>query len=301
MKQTEIYILSGFLGSGKTTLLRKLLQHEKETGRDVGVVMNEIGKVSIDSTAVSEDLPLRELLDGCVCCTIIDQFEDQLAKLLEEHELDAIYIETTGAAHPLEVFDACMAPSIAARIQMKGIITVIDLSLWMQRHTLDPAVEELIIEQVKHADLLLLNKSDLLQESDQASALYSIQGLNSKALAILTSNADINPMVVTGISLNEKDEKSSVTIDKLALQTYVHTFNHPVHHEGFEQFISRLPASIYRVKGFIRFIESNLLYSFQYTNGQPILLPDLSDHPTTIVFIGSHLNKADLKEALNLL
>ncbi|MEB1809417.1 MAG: GTP-binding protein [Bacillaceae bacterium] len=301
MKQTEIYILSGFLGSGKTTLLRKLLQHEKETGRNVGVVMNEIGKVSIDSTAVSEDLPLRELLDGCVCCTIIDQFEDQLAQLLEEHQLDAIYIETTGAAHPLEVFDACMSPSIAAKIQMKGIITVVDLQLWMQRHLLDPNVEDLIIEQVKHADLLLLNKIDLLQESDQGSVLYSIQGLNSKALAILTSNADIDPAMVTGLSLNEKDEKSSVTIDKLALQTYVHTFNYPVHHERFEHFISTLPASTYRVKGFIRFKESNLLYSFQYTNGQPILLPDLSDHPTTIVFIGSHLNKEDLKEALDLL
>ncbi|WP_216827786.1 CobW family GTP-binding protein [Alkalihalobacterium elongatum] len=298
MKKTEIYILSGFLGSGKTTLLKRLLQYEKDTGRKVGVVMNEIGKVSIDTTAVSNDLPLKELLDGCVCCTIIDQFEDQLTQLLEDNELDAIYIETTGAAHPLEVFDACMAPPIAAKIKMKGIITIIDLPLWMKRHTLDSAVEELILEQVKHADLLLLNKSDLVGEGDQASTLFSIQSLNSRALSILTSNADISPEMITGISLSEKEERSTVTIEKLALQTYVHTFKEPISHEKFEQFISTLPTSIYRIKGFIRFKESNLLYSFQYTNGQPILLPDMMDYPTTLVFIGTKIDQKQLQQTL---
>ncbi|WP_209122201.1 GTP-binding protein [Alkalihalobacillus sp. BA299] len=298
MNQTEIYILSGFLGSGKTTLLKSLLKHEKEAGRNVGVVMNEIGKVSIDSSAISNDLPLKELLDGCVCCTIIDQFEEQLGKLLEENLLDAIYIETTGAAHPLEVFDACLSPSIAPKIKMKGIITIIDLSLWNNRHHLEPTVKELIVEQIRHADLLLLNKSDLTNESSHSSILYSIQALNNRALAILTTNADINPSVITGISLNAKEEKSTVTIDKLALQTYVYMFKCPISHERFEQFITALPNSIYRIKGFIRFKESDLLYSFQYTNGQPILLPDMMNYPTTLVFIGTHIDKEKLRHSL---
>ncbi|MCX8003260.1 MAG: CobW-like GTP-binding protein, partial [Anoxybacillus mongoliensis] len=93
MKHTDIYILSGFLGSGKTTLLKRLLQHEKEHGRKVAVVMNEIGQVSIDSHAVSEDAVLSELLSGCVCCTIQDQFEVELYSLIQKHELDVIYIE----------------------------------------------------------------------------------------------------------------------------------------------------------------------------------------------------------------
>ncbi|OLO40423.1 cobalamin biosynthesis protein [Alkalihalophilus pseudofirmus] len=298
MKQTEIYILSGFLGSGKTTLLKTLLQYEKQVGRKVGVVMNEIGKVSIDSTAIPKDLPLKELLDGCVCCTIIDQFEEQLGKLLEENDLDAIYIETTGAAHPLEVYDACMSPSLATKIYMRGIITLVDLTLWSKQHTLDPVVGELIWEQIKHADLLLLNKSDLISESDQASTLYTIQSINPKAFAVFTTYADINPALVNGISLQEKEKTSKLTIDQLTLQTFVYTFQQPISHERFEAFITNVPASIYRIKGFVRFIESNMLYSFQYSNGQPILLPDMMDYPTTLVFIGTQLDKISLEQSL---
>ncbi|WP_078427062.1 CobW family GTP-binding protein [Alkalihalobacterium alkalinitrilicum] len=298
MKQTEIYILSGFLGSGKTTLLKTLLQYEKQAGRKVGVVMNEIGKVSIDSTAISKDLPLKELLDGCVCCTIIDQFEEQLRKLLEENDLDAIYIETTGAAHPLEVYDACMSPSLATKIYMRGIITLVDLTLWTKQHTLDQVVGELIWEQIKHADLLLLNKSDLISESEQASTLYTIQSINPKAFAVFTTYADINPAFVNGISLQEKEKTSKLTIDQLTLQTFVYTFQQPISHEKFEQFILTLPSSFYRIKGFVRFIESNMLYSFQYSNGQPILLPDMMDYPTTLVFIGTQLDKISLEQSL---
>ena len=70
--KTEVYLLSGFLGSGKTTLLKHLLQQEKRIERKVAVLMNELGRVSIDSDAVAEDVPLKELLDGCICCTIQD-------------------------------------------------------------------------------------------------------------------------------------------------------------------------------------------------------------------------------------
>src|SRR3954471_15453512 len=127
MNSTEVYILSGFLGSGKTTLLKTLLENERFLRRKTAVMMNELGKVSIDSEAArDEDVPLKELLGGCICCTIQDKLEAQLQGLLFESKPEVIYIEATGAAHPVEVLDAVVSPLFANQIQFKGIITIVD-------------------------------------------------------------------------------------------------------------------------------------------------------------------------------
>ena len=93
MKQTDIYVLSGFLGSGKTTLLKEILKKEKALGRKVAVLMNELGKISIDSNEIDGDIPLKELLGGCVCCTIQDEVEAQIQTLLVQEKPDVIYLK----------------------------------------------------------------------------------------------------------------------------------------------------------------------------------------------------------------
>jgi len=168
MKKTEVYILSGFLGTGKTTLLKQILQHEKANDRAIAVMMNELGNVSIDSDAVETDVPLKELLGGCICCTIQDKLESQLQGLLFENILDAIYIETTGAAHPVEVLDAVLSPLFAEKLEIKGIVTTVDGTMWLSRNTFNPQVQQLLIEQVKHADIVIVNKSDMISDGEQA-------------------------------------------------------------------------------------------------------------------------------------
>src|SRR3954467_12863158 len=131
MDKTEVYLLSGFLGSGKTTLLKNLLQAEKVEGRKVAVLMNELGSVSIDSDAVDNDIPLKELLDGCICCTIQDKLEAQLQGLLFESKPEVIYIEATGGAHLVEVLDAVMSPIFVEQLKFNGIITIVDGKRWL--------------------------------------------------------------------------------------------------------------------------------------------------------------------------
>ncbi|WP_308302512.1 CobW family GTP-binding protein [Peribacillus deserti] len=188
MSKIDVFILSGFLGSGKTTLLSSVIQQEKAAGRQIAVLMNELGKMSLDSYLIEEGIPLKELYDGCICCTLQDKVEVQLHDLLMEPELDAIYIETTGAAHPVEVLDAIMSPMLAEKLNYKGIVTVVDLVRWSSRDSLSPQIRQLLVEQIYHSDFILLNKMDLVSELEAAQRLYEIQSLNSKASILLTTS-----------------------------------------------------------------------------------------------------------------
>ena len=86
---------------------------------------------------LEEDVPLKELLDGCICCTGSEKTEAQLQGLLAENDdIDVILIETTGAAHPVEALDAVYSPLFADQLQVKGIVTVADSKLWLDRDTL---------------------------------------------------------------------------------------------------------------------------------------------------------------------
>lgn len=302
-KKTDIYILSGFLGSGKTTLLTELLSFEKEKDRKVAVLMNELGKVSIDSAAVDHTTPLKELLDGCICCSLQGQFEEQLQELLQEHTLDAIYIETTGAAHPFEVYDGCLSPLFADKIEIKGIITMVDLVRWKERDRLSDSVFQLITEQIRFSDFIILNKMDLVSEADQVSLLFPIQSLNPPAKMLLTSYARINPEEIVNMKpVSDRKQRSlPLTGNQHKLAAYVHTFTKPVSQHAFEAFIKQLPASIYRMKGFLRFTHTSGVYSFQFTNGQMLLLPEASDQKLNFVIIGEDVNEQWLNEQLMLI
>ncbi|MFC3882237.1 CobW family GTP-binding protein [Bacillus songklensis] len=299
MKKVEIYILSGFLGSGKTTLLQQLLKQEKEKKRRIAVVMNELGQVSIDSNAIPGDTPLKELLNGCVCCTIQGQLETQIHSMLQEYELDAIYIETTGVAHPVEVLDACMSPLFAAQIDMKGIITLVDANRWKDRKQLSIRLQTLLVEQIRHADFILINKVDMLTESEQASLLYEIQSLNANAGCVLTSHASISLEAIQGrtFSLKSSHEKTHVH-HHLHLKTFVYEQEKPFDLELFEDWLRRMPDTIYRMKGYLTFTHSNDLYMFQYSYGMPIYMKEVMKLPTILVLIGENLNHQQIQEQL---
>ncbi|MCA9725154.1 MAG: GTP-binding protein, partial [Kurthia sp.] len=97
----DVYLLSGFLGSGKTTLLANMIESLKEQGLKPAVIMNELGELNFDSQAVEEGIPLKEMLNGCICCTGSENTEAQIQGLLAENDFDVLLIETTGAAHPV--------------------------------------------------------------------------------------------------------------------------------------------------------------------------------------------------------
>jgi G3E family GTPase len=299
MSKPEIYLLSGFLGSGKTTLLKRLLEDEKKKNRKVAVMMNELGKVSIDSNIVEEDVALKELLGGCICCSISDKLEAQLQSLLWNEKPEVIYIETTGVAHPVEVLDAVLSPNLADQFIIKGVVTIIDGGRWLSRHNLSPQLQQLILEQVKHADFIIINKADTLTDSDQSKLTFEVQGINPNASCLLTTYSKVSIEQIRGLNVTSKQgwKKTNVTSD-LRLSTYVYTFKKSVDMDKFEDFLRALPDTIYRMKGYIKFREDDYPYLFQYSYGMPIYMKEGMNYPLNLVFIGEKMNWNDVEVTL---
>ncbi|MDR6998215.1 GTP-binding protein [Neobacillus niacini] len=299
MKKSEVYILSGFLGSGKTTLLKRILEEEHKKGRKVAVMMNELGEVSIDSDAVDEDVALKELLGGCICCSIQDKLEAQLQGLLINDKPDVIYIETTGAAHPVEVLDAILSPLFANVLHIKGIVTTVDGLRWVNRKSMSPQLQQLILEQIRHADFIIVNKMSELSDSEQARINFEIQSLNSKARCLLTNYSQVSLNQLKELSVSYPDKTNARISQKdLNLSTFVYQFRGPVSHTRFEEFLKALPDTIYRMKGYLKFDPNSNPFLFQFSYGMPLYMREQMNLPLNLVFIGENIDWDQIKTAL---
>ncbi|RLQ95211.1 CobW family GTP-binding protein [Falsibacillus albus] len=302
MKKINVYVLSGFLGSGKTTLLREFISYEKNAGRLPAVLMNELGSVSIDSDAIDKGTPFTEMLDGCICCTIQEKLEAQLQELLFNYSFDTLIIETTGAAHPVEVVDSIMSPLFADRFDFKGIVTIVDALRWKKRADLSPQVLHLLREQIKHASLILLNKVDLINEMESGTFVFEMQQLNAEAKVLLTKHSQINFVELDNLERIENKKYEPSQLNKnLSLQSMVYTFHRPIELEEFEDWLKSMPDTIFRLKGYILFQHSSLPYSFQYSYGMPIYLKEEMKMPLNLVIIGEGLNKDRIRKELGAL
>ncbi|WP_312098143.1 GTP-binding protein [Niallia sp.] len=299
MKQTDIYVLSGFLGSGKTTLLKEILKKEKGMGRKVAVLMNELGKISIDSNEIDEDTPLKELLGGCVCCTIQDEVEAQIQTLLVEEKPDVIYFETTGAAHPVETIDGILSPIFADRLRFKGIITVINGKQWLERSTLNAPIQQLIIEQARHASLLIINKEDQLTEAEKAKISFELQSICPQAFMILTSFSKFPFEKLLEMESHVYEDIQKTSVHKLHLSTFVYTFKKTIAADQFEAFLRELPDTIYRIKGYVQFHRTTYPDLFQYSYGMPLFMKEEMKMPLNMVFIGEDIDWKKIEDTLN--
>ncbi|MEI2357960.1 CobW family GTP-binding protein [Mesobacillus zeae] len=299
MPKTEIYILAGFLGTGKTTLLKELLTTEHEEGRKVAVLMNELGEISIDSDEIDDTVPLKELLGGCICCTLQDKLESQLQEILKLYQPDAIYIETTGAAHPVEVLDAVLSPLFADLIEMKGIVTTVDGTLWKERAAMPPQIQQLLLEQVRFADLIVVNKTDMLSDFEQGKLCMEIQSLNAAAPCILTSFSRIPAKKIRNLSVSAKEGAEAAHVHAgLGLSTFVYRFSARVSQSGFEDFLRGLPDGMFRIKGYIHFSHADYPDLFQYSYGTTLYMRECMNLPLNLVFIGHEIDWKEILQKL---
>lgn len=170
-----VTILTGYLGAGKTTLLNRILSEDH--GRRYAVIVNEYGEIGIDGDlVVDSDEELFEMNNGCVCCTVRgDLIRTLHALLANRQKFDAIIIETTGLANPAPVAQTFFVdPTLQAHVTLDSVITVVDALHMSSQLAEAPDAET----QIAFADQILLNKVDLLAESDLIAAIDRLRTLN---------------------------------------------------------------------------------------------------------------------------
>lgn len=274
-------------------MLTDVIRQLKEKGLKPAVIMNELGKLPFDSQAVEEDVPLKEMLEGCICCSGAEKTEAQIQSLLLDSEFDVLIIETTGAAHPVEALDAVYSPIFAEQLHVKGIVTVADSKLWLHRDTLTPQVRTLFMEQIRHAHLLLANKTDLLSEAEQAQVVYELQGFNPHAFILQTTNGRVPYHLLENLSATVKIDKQYIEktpIASMHLGSRLVEFE-DVHftQEQIEEWVRGLPDTVYRMKGYVPIEGVKNPMLFQYAYGMVQWLPEFIKMPAKLVLIGENI------------
>ena len=223
-KRLPVTVVTGFLGAGKTTVLRRLLL---ESGQRLAVVVNEFGEVGIDGALLRQcgfcpedelEGRLVELANGCLCCTVQDDFLPTMQRLLERaDELDGIVVETSGLALPEPLVAAFNWPEIRARTRVHGVITVVDgealaagqivadsAALEAQRAA-DPsldhtdAIEDLFADQLEAADLVLLSRADRLEPFEVQQVTAALQPrLRPGTAVIACADGQVAPELLLG-------------------------------------------------------------------------------------------------------
>src|SRR4051812_6637766 len=187
--QTPVTVLTGYLGAGKTTLLNRILTEDH--GKKYAVIVNEFGEIGIDNDlVVGADEEIFEMNNGCICCTVRGDLIRIIGGLIKRQgQFDAILVETTGLADPAPVAQTFFTDDdVKRRTRLDSIVTVVDAKHIEQR--LDDAAEA--EEQIAFADVILLNKTDLVAAEELARIESRIRKLNPFAKLYRTARCDID-------------------------------------------------------------------------------------------------------------
>lgn len=343
-----VTVVTGFLGSGKTTLIRHLLQNNQ--GRRIAVLVNEFGELGIDGELLkscqvcpegensefgTEDLPqIVELTNGCLCCTVQEEFLPTMQELLKRRDsLDGILVETSGLALPKPLVKAFRWHEIRNAATVDAVVTVVDCAaVAAGTFASDPqAVEaqrladeslehetplqELFEDQLACADLVVLNKTDLIDVTTQAEVLELVKQELPRQVKIVTSDrGQLDPTILLGFQAAVEDDLANRPSHHDTEEDHEHeeeiTSTHVVLNRTFEpnalqNQLQALAAEqdIYRIKGFVAIANKPMRLVLQgvgmrFDQFYDRLWQPEETQQTRLVFIGRSLNPSAIESQL---
>ncbi len=199
-----VTIITGFLGSGKTTLLNHILTNQQ--GVKTAVLVNEFGEIGIDNELIvttDEDNSMIELSNGCICCTINEDLQNAVYKILErDDKIDYLVVETTGLADPLPVALTFLGSELRDLTRLDSIVTVVD----SENFSVDLFNSEVAYNQIAYGDIILLNKSDLVDEADLDALEVRVRDIKEGARILRTTKGNLPLSLLLSVGLFESDQ-----------------------------------------------------------------------------------------------
>jgi len=277
--KTPISLITGSLGSGKTTLLKRILD---TTDRRLAVLMNEFGEIAIDSQVIQgEHVQIIELAGGCACCALAGEFEAAVAEIIEKVAPEFIVVEATGVAEADSL--VYMVEDNLPQVRLDSVMCIVDVYMSIKY----PSVGYAARTQLKAADIVLINKIDLVTREEVEEVEAQVRKYNDTAALFKTVRCDVDIDLLFGLDI-EKRTIPIVHHRDVDFESFTFITDMTLEREKFQQVIADLPLSVYRAKGFVRFAEGG--YLFNYVVGRSDLEEFRADK-TQLVFIGPHLDE----------
>ncbi|MCA9368924.1 MAG: GTP-binding protein [Pseudomonadales bacterium] len=249
-------VFSGFLGSGKTTIISHLIDTLQANGTKVAYIKNEIGDTDIDSKLMKgKDIETKELLNGCICCTLVGPFASAVSELITSYHPDRIIIEASGAADPSAI--ALMINS-HPELTRDGIISIVDVENFEGYKDLSVTAQN----QTQFTDLIIFNKVEMVPLDRKKAVVGYVRELNTHSPIIEAPAGTVDPEVVFG--LDPKHLEPFILEHAQHKHTHAHTQNHiqsdhfeaftlkspqPISEEKVRSVLETLPKPIFRTKG----------------------------------------------------
>lgn len=304
-----VTVLTGYLGAGKTTLLNRILTYEH--GKKVAVIVNEFGEVGIDNQLVIDaDEEIFEMNNGCICCTVRGDLIRIIGNLMKRRDkFDHLVIETTGLADPAPVIQTFfMDEDVQTQTILDAVVTVVDAKHIAQHWDADEAQE-----QIAFADVILLNKTDLVTTTELDALEQRIRDMNALAKIYRTQDAQIEMAQILGVQAFDLDQ--ALTIDPDFLNELAHEHDESVYsialvepgaldseklHAWIGELLQTQGPDIFRMKGILNLAGEAERFVFQ---GVHMLFDGRRDRPwkseaerkNELVFIGRNLDEAKLR------
>jgi G3E family GTPase len=277
--RTPLTVLTGPLGSGKTTLLRHILT---VMPRKIAILMNEFGEIAIDTKILQgKNVEMADLGGGCVCCSLLGEFEAAVDEIIATVNPDHLVVETTGVAEPdALVFDI---QESLPQVRLDGVVTVIDADGLVKY----PQVGHTSRIQIESADILLLNKVDLVSGQELTTIMDKLHRINEIASIIPTTRCQIDPDLLFGIG-RERLQSPPHHHHQPEFESFSYTSPAVYDRACFTQFADSLSADVYRAKGFVQFPEGTHLFNFVAGRWD---LELFEPSPTELVFIGKEITQ----------